>query len=629
MDSVTRKTGGSYSPPSASWVRFLRSYGPTPNNLNLFDEYITNALNKAKVKPITLTSPKLAEIKSLLDSGWKGSIVIAGTAGDGKTYHCRSLWSHLGGSEDDWSDSKTPIKSIQLGDGRRVTFIKDLSELSDQEGDSVLEILERSVIKGDNSHFIIMAANHGQILERMRDFTIRRKAPYPLKKFIQDAFLLYEYKTDRLTIFDLSRSSHRDSLSEVVVAVTRHPEWQGCNGCELNQSGRVCPILENRNRLSGELDDGLFADRLGDLVEIARLNNWHLPVRDLLALVSNIILGHKEASEGLLSCSDVARLQEIGAVERGNVYGNVFGANLPRRRFIDRPVFKALLSFGIGYETTNAIDGLLVYGESDPKLIDSFKRLVGNDVLYGATQYFHSSLEKYVEGSEEARLDGGASEFIEMLEIQRRRLFFTFPSSETDYPYWGLTVYHFAGDYLELINSLSERKAPSDRVRALLIKGLNRVMTGLLVENTDKVFIASSGGYTQSKVSVLCEAEVPGRRINGIGTMIRFDQNTEQAFLEIELAQGDSEAISLNLTPVRFEFLCRVGEGALPASFSNERLEDLLAFKAKLLRRAEQLRITQAGDDESGYSDNSLTLNFIEIEQNGHGFSKPVTLRIN
>lgn len=629
MDNSPRNTGNSYAPPSASWVRFLRSYGPTPNNLNLFDEYITNALNKAKVKPITLTSPKLAEIKTRLDSGWNGSIVIAGTAGDGKTYHCRSLWSHLGGAEKDWADTKKTIKSIELGDGRKATFIKDLSELSDQEGDSVLEILERSVIEGDNSHFVIMAANHGQILERMRDFSTRKKTVYPLRQFVQDAFLLYEYQTDRLAIFDLSRASHRESLDEVINAVTKHPEWQGCNSCELSQGGRICPILENRNRLSGELDDGLFANRLGDLVEIARLNSWHLPVRDLLTLVSNIILGHKEAGEGLLSCSDIARVQEISAVQRGNLYGNVFGANLPRRRYIDRPVFKALLSFGIGYETTNAFDGLLVYGESDPKLNGTFTRLIGQDSLYGATPYFLSSLEKYVEGEEDARIDGGASEFIEILEMQRRRLFFTIPKSDTGYPYWELSVYHHAGDYLELIKSLSDRKAASDKVRALLIKGLNRVMTGLLIENTDKIFVASSGGYTQSKVSALCEAEVPARRVNGIGTSIRFDQKTEQVFLEIALAPGEAEAISLNLSPVRFEFLCRVGEGALPASFSNERLEDLLAFKAKLLRRAERLRVSQSGGDEHGVSDNSLTLNFIEIEQNGHGFSKPVTLRVH
>src|SRR5688572_23852578 len=86
------------APPSSAWIRFLRSYGPTPNNLTLFDEYVTDALGKAKVQPITLSSPLLEKIKERVDSGVPGSILIAGTAGDGKTYHCRGLWTYLGGS---------------------------------------------------------------------------------------------------------------------------------------------------------------------------------------------------------------------------------------------------------------------------------------------------------------------------------------------------------------------------------------------------------------------------------------------------------------------------------------------------------------------------------------------------
>ena len=70
-------------------------------------------------------------------------------------------------------------------------------------------------------------------------------------------------------------------------------------------------------------------------------------------------------------------------------------------------------------------------------------------------------------------------------------------------------------------------------------------------------------------------------------------------------------------------------EGALPASFSNECLEDLLAFKAKLLRKAEVVRnAAMAGDDdEVGGEAAALTLNFIDIEPGGRGFSRPVTVR--
>ena len=94
-------------PPSSAWVRFLRSYGPTPNNLTLFDEFVTDNLVKAKVRPNTLSSPLLERIKERVDSGAAGSILIAGTAGDGKTYHCRSLWTHLGGTDKDWKAKTT------------------------------------------------------------------------------------------------------------------------------------------------------------------------------------------------------------------------------------------------------------------------------------------------------------------------------------------------------------------------------------------------------------------------------------------------------------------------------------------------------------------------------------------
>jgi hypothetical protein len=177
-------------PPSSAWVRFLRSYGPTPNNLTLFDEFVTDNLVKAKVKPITLSSPLLEKIKDRVGSGESGSILIAGTAGDGKTYHCRGLWTHLGGAEKEWT-AKTTVKQLTLADGRQATFIKDLSELSDEESDAALALMEKSISGQESQSFVVIAANHGQILERLRDLGKRQKRTHPLRKPIQDAFLQY------------------------------------------------------------------------------------------------------------------------------------------------------------------------------------------------------------------------------------------------------------------------------------------------------------------------------------------------------------------------------------------------------------------------------------------------------
>ena len=276
-----------------------------------------------------------------------------------------------------------------------------------------------------------------------------------------------------------------------------------------------------------------------------------------------------------------------------------------------------------GEESSNAADGLLVYGKDDSRLQADFARLVASDPTYGAGAAFRAAQDAYLEGHEGARVEGGSAEFLEMLEDQRRRLFFTLPDGEPGYPHWSMTAFRFAGDYLETIDALKAKRPVSDAVRGRIAKGLNRVLTGLLLENVDRIFIASSGGFTQSRVSVLCDHETPSRRQAGVGMAIRLVEETGRPLLDISLAAGPGNSVSFDLTPIRHEFLSRVAEGALPASFSNECLEDLLAFKAKLLRKAEIVRgATMAGDDdEAGGEASALTLNFIDIEPGGRGFA--------
>lgn len=619
------------APPASAWVRFLRSYGPTPNNLTMFDEYVSGALGRARVQPISLSTPMLNAMASHIESKAPGSLLIAGTAGDGKTYHCRALWTRIGGDQKVWA-GKGNIKELRLADGRLAVFIKDLSEFNGEESDLPLQRLENSVLGGDDSEIVILAANHGQLLDRLRDLGKRRGRVHALRKPLQERFLQAGPAPNRLAVFDLSRTTSRKTLEEVARAVAGHPEWDNCKRCALQTDGKVCPIDENRRRLLGESDGGQLSRRLGDLVEVARLDGMHLPVRDLLALCSNMVLGcsdAKLAKENLMTCADVSKIQEGGGLGKASIYANAFGANLPKRRASDRPVFKAMCSFGVGEESTNAADGLLVYGKDDSRLQADFARLVASDPIYGAGAAFRAAQDAYLEGHEGARVEGGSSEFLEMLEDQRRRLFFTLPNGEPGYPHWSMTAFRFAGDYLETIEALKAKRPVGEAVRGRIAKGLNRVLTGLLLENVDRIFIASSGGFTQSRVSVLCDHETPSRRQGGVGMAIRLVEETGRPQLDVSLAVGAGNSVAFDLTPIRHEFLSRVAEGALPASFSNECLEDLLAFKAKLLRKAEIVR--KAGmandDDEAGGEASALTLNFIDIEPGGRGFSRPVIVR--
>ncbi|WP_437559367.1 hypothetical protein [Acidithiobacillus sulfuriphilus] len=597
----------------------------------MFDEYVSGALGRAKVQPISLSTPLLDDMVQHIESNAPGSLLIAGTAGDGKTYHCRALWTQIGGDPKVWA-SKGNVKEHCLPDGRMAVFIKDLSEFNGEESDLPLQRLENSVLGGDNSEIVILAANHGQLLDRLRDLEKRQGRVHPLRKPLQEHFLQAGPAPDRLTVFDLSRTTSRKTLEEVTTAVAGHPEWENCKRCALKADGKVCPIDENRRRLLGESDGDQLTRRLGDLVEIARLNGMHLPVRDLLALCSNMVLGcsdAKLAKENLMTCSDVTKIQESGGVGKASIYANAFGANLPKRRSSDRPIFKAMSSFGVGEESTSAADGLLVYGKDDSRLQAGFARLVSSDPIYGAGAAFRAAQDAYLEGNEGARVEGGSAEFLEMLEDQRRRLFFTLPDREPAYPHWSMTAFRFAGDYLETIEALKAKRPVGETVRGRIAKGLNRVFTGLLLENVDRIFIASSGGFTQSRVSVLCDLETPSRRQGGVGMAIRLVEETSRPQLNVSLAAGAGNSVAFDLTPIRHEFLSRVAEGALPASFSNECLEDLLAFKAKLLRKAEIVRkaCMASDDDEASDEVSALILNFIDIEPGGRGFSRPVTVR--
>lgn len=380
----------------------------------------------------------------------------------------------------------------------------------------------------------------------------------------------------------------------------------------------------------GKGDDGLFIRRLGDLVELSRLNGEHLPVRDLLALAANALLGHPLAREGLMTCADVTGIQDRGDADRASIYRNVFGVNLNKKSLSKYPVFRTLSSFGVGEETANGIDGLLVYGSDDSRLSEAFGRLVASDPLYGASEGFLASQRRYLEGEEGAREGDGGDSFRERLGDQRRRLFFTLPGDAGEsYPFWGLTSFAHAGDYLALVEAVENRRPVEERARSALVRGLNRVMTGLLLENADKIFVSGGGGAAASRVGSLCETEVPARRAGGVGMAIRGDAKTGKPCLDVCVALG-SLTVALDLTPVRFEFLCRVAEGALPGSFSNECLEDLLAFKARLLRQAEAARAAAPPEGEEPLEDDgTLGLSFIEInDRDGQGAVRRVSVRV-
>lgn len=605
---------------TAAWVKFLRNYGPIPTNDNMYDESIQRALRRHKIKPITLPAPLIAVLVSDFKSETAVSQIITGTAGDGKTYHCREVWSALGGDDEVWNNSDK-IKTVELG-SRSLAIVKDLSELKDDESSTLIESFARDVLNPAAETLYLLAANHGQLLEKLKSAPqtteVRR-----VSRAIED--LLVTAKTSDvgvlLKLSDLSRLPAAQAAMQIIEAITRHEGWDGCNGCAAISDGATCPILENRRRLIGK-DGDPFNNRLTALIELSERNGSHFPVRQLLALVANSLLGHPDARDGLMTCNEVPAIQKSGRMDLASVYQNIFGENLKPSRAEKTELFKKLNAFGIGAETSNRVDNLLVYGADDPVYAKDYATLILSDPIYGATESYTASQRLYLEGAEGT----DRNIFLNALKAQRQRLFFTMPEELVEsYALWELTVFRFGGLYLDVSSRISANQPIPRTALNMVVRGLNRIFTGMLVQNQDEVVLATSGSYSQSKRSPLLDELISVPRSGGEEVSIVRAENGGFC-VSVKLVRGtEIPPVALLLSPTRFEFLGRVAEGALPSSFSLECHEDLLAFKARLLRETE-IRRKLDGDDL--VADGELVLRFIDVSADGRAVPRRVIVRV-
>ena len=91
-----------------------------------------------------------------------------------------------------------------------------------------------------------------------------------------------------------------------------------------------------------------------------------------------------------------------------------------------------------------------------------------------------------------------------------------------------------------------------------------------------------------------------------------------RVLLSVYFAPGNF--VNFNLTLIRYEFLSRIAmEGALPASFSKECYEDLLAFKSQLIAA-----YMKRQSRESAPTSSTISLNLLSLTERGMPEQKSV-----
>lgn len=115
-------------------------------------------------------------------------------------------------------------------------------------------------------------------------------------------------------------------------------------------------------------------------MKLARASRMHIPIRDLLLLGVNILLGDRQSGRILLTCRTAKNRADKEDYHLTNPYTNVFGMNLSGRQRQQYQVFNILEAFGIGRETNNKFDNLLIYGAYSDSNI--YTDLVSSDAYW-------------------------------------------------------------------------------------------------------------------------------------------------------------------------------------------------------------------------------------------------------
>lgn len=607
------------------WIQFLHMYGPIPRNDNMYDESIQRALRRSKTQPVEFEAPYLAELLQNFRGTSPDSVILTGTAGDGKTYLCRKVWEGLGGDHSVW-ESNDKVRRLELASGCQLTLIKDLSELRGE--DRIFLTHMADAICGQKSPDVfLVAANDGQLVEAWNG-ALDSPSVIQVRGLIEDLLVgeLHRQEGYALILHNLSRTAAAGLLDAILKAVLDHPGWQGCMGCR-GQGESIedrCPIWENYTRLQ----QPLLQERLHNLIALCDHSEYHLPIRQLLQLTSNMLLGHEheKIKDRLLRCADIPHVVSEKHTSLASPYSNAFGENLAPTRRDTIEVFEILRRFGIGEETSNQIDNLLIYGNDDASMQGLFNELVRADKLYGAGDHYLKLQDAYLEGEEPETYQDICEAFLRELRRQRQRLFFTIPHEHVEsLQLWNLTVFQFAGEYLQkVLLVLQSHARPSRDILMRLVRGLNRILTGMLINDEQQLILATSGSYSQAHVSRLEEAFIavqPDR-----GQRITLELRDEQQVCLSVYLDRDLPPVSLPLHLVRYEFLSRVAEGALPSSFSRECYEDLLAFKGRLLR--EYRRLVQGYNARHPHADEEFTLKLLELDERGFVRSRSIELQL-
>jgi hypothetical protein len=571
------------------WIRLLRAYGPVADNEAMQAEHVGQLAAYLDVPKLAFDHPARQLILDCfpVSTGSFRNVVLTGTAGEGKTSLCFELVQALTGKSAEGHSGVEIVTVITEVGQRTITLIYDVTawrkktngHLSPEHVGLLTRMAESSF--GESGEFFVLAVNDGQMHELFR--ALPTDAPELVRRLQKTLIGLHARSErdsgQRLRLINLSMVPSEQIMSLCLGAVLDRSEWV----CFTEESDK--PIFSEPSSLSRNyraLNTPEVRAKLIMLARIADVTGHHLPTRGVLCLLSNALLGHPDARDRVIRPGTEANtIGKSGTAHKAALHRTLFGENLTASNRRKREVYRFLFMLHVGDETTNDLDELLIFGTRDGELKAAHDELVLPDPFSQRNPNFDALLKRYIRG--DINDEEEMSLFLAELAAERRRVFLQASQAQLQkYLLWKITVFHHAREYLEeILKPLEEGKSPARLHLRKLASGLNRIWTGLLLaENANEVYLATGLDLTTSAVSDIhlaqleLDSEPPGLEI----------LRKEAGSVPEAVLRTNGREFRFPLTLSRFEFLCRVADGAMPSSFSRESCADFMSLKQRCLR---------------------------------------------
>jgi hypothetical protein len=534
----------------------------SPEHESTFDEFIAQA-NLPPEDRLQLDTRTKRFIVSCSQRPHPPSIILTGNAGDGKTYLCRQVIETFTGQPIvEWENNDLVFHK----DGLALRVIKDLSEIGDVEGRSVLGDLQTSLEEQTADTVFLIAANEGRLralLSVPELKALHQRIDQHLAKATVD-------DSDPLVILNLNQVTTSAYVQSTLSFFTAPRRWQVCETCA---AVSMCPIRFNRDHLA----DPHISDRLHLLYQLLEYLEAHVTIRDMLIHLAYAITGG-------LTCETVITRAELLEWEPQKYvyYENVWATVAESATRSKMAVARHFQRLDVGNRARFEADDFIINGAPEhPDMRAEHTRLFSPAIDFNNRQ-FAQQRNDYLRGGAESPNPDVQHPLLEWLPHCRRKLYFEWQDVEKANR---LIPFVFFPDYLRLIGE--EQIGALSRVARDIVRGLNRAFSGLFVNMDEWLYVTSQYAHA-------VEQPVPVIRLKRSLDSVRLEvvRDTSEAFdrdwsvLRLKVHHprtGEKDSISWEINLLRFEYLMRLAYGGTPNVLAEECDLSIRQFKDRLL----------------------------------------------